>query len=180
MKRGVRLLILLSAGLLIQPAFIPAVAADDCYSQCILQASVNFACGAVAADGGLVAWGTDSSKFRAQQRAPAECAKIGGRKCAVEAAICPDQNAAPPGPQPKDISWGANAYSAADCGAGWSQGKADRTSAEKRASSAPPSTSSAARWPRTGTSPAWERPPIPATPSSRPLPSAREPAVPAA
>jgi hypothetical protein len=194
--------ILLSAGLLIQPASILGAAADDCYTKCILQnschtrdavggpscaddcrrscekgwgalayswkdkiwgysyaqesqadaervamqgcikqggvkcilqASFNFACGAVAADGDLVAWGTDSTKFRAQQRALAECAKIGGKKCAVEAAICPDPNAGPPGPLPKEISWGAIAYSAADSGAGWSQGKADRASAEKAA-----------------------------------------------
>ena len=119
------------------PADAERVAMQSCVKEggvkCILQAGFNFACGAVAADGERVAWGTDSTKFRAQQRALAECAKIGGRKCAVEAAICPDPNAGPPGPQPKEISWGAIAYSAADSGAGWSQGKADRASAERAA-----------------------------------------------
>jgi len=113
------------------------VAMQGCVKQggvkCVLQASFNFACGAVAADGELVAWGTDSTKFRAQQRALAECAKMGGRKCAVEAAICPDPHAGSPGPPPKEISWGAIAYSAADSGAGWAQGKADRASAERAA-----------------------------------------------
>ena len=133
MKRSVMFPILLSAGLLIPRASIPAIASDDCYSKCIqenrcntrdafggsgcatncfhqcekgwgaiaysskdkvwgtsyaqdsraaaervamqecvkqrgvkcvLRASFNFACGAVAADGDLVAWGTDTSKFK--------------------------------------------------------------------------------------------------------------------
>ena len=38
-----------------------------------------------------------------------------------------------PPAQPRATSWGAIAYSAADMGAGWSQGKSDRTSAEKAA-----------------------------------------------
>jgi hypothetical protein len=41
----------------------------------------------------------------------------------------------PPAP-PRAISWGAIAYSAADMGAGWSQGKSDQASAEKEAMSA--------------------------------------------
>ena len=38
-----------------------------------------------------------------------------------------------PPAQPRAISWGAIAYSAADMGAGWSQGKSERATAEKEA-----------------------------------------------
>jgi hypothetical protein len=209
MRRGVKLLVCLSAGLLIQPTFIPTASGDDCYSdcvirygcftshpyagsdcydlcrsscrpdgwgaiayswkdkisgwsyalgdkhtaeqvamqyctnshgaQCILQATYYEACGAVAADGDLVAWGTFDTKEKAEQRAMLECAKIGGKHCVVEASACSARNSnsgtrpASPPPPPKAISWGAIAYSTRDMGAGWSQGKPDRASAEKEA-----------------------------------------------
>ena len=209
MKPGVKLLISLSAGFLIQPTFILSAAGDDCYTECIirqdcgtshpsgglscydlcrsscredgwgaiayswkdkvwgsssaqdykataeriavqycvkyggakciLQTSFYNACGAVAADGDIVAWGTGGTRAGAQQRALAECAKTGGKKCAVQASVCSgpkstsDSGPASPPPPPKAISWGAIAYSTADMGAGWSQGKSDRATAEKEA-----------------------------------------------
>jgi len=108
-------------------------------SKCILQTSFNGICGSVAADGDLVAWGTGGTRAGAQQRALAECAKTGGKKCAVQASVCSgpkstsDSGPASPPPPPKAISWGAIAYSTADMGAGWSQGKSDRATAEKEA-----------------------------------------------
>jgi hypothetical protein len=119
------------------------IAMQECSKQggakCLVEASFSNACGAVAADGALVAWGTADTKANAQQRAVAECAKSGGRKCAVEASLCsvPNAGSVPPGspPPPKQTSWGAIAYSSADMGAGWSQGKGDRAAAEKEAMS---------------------------------------------
>jgi hypothetical protein len=104
---------------------------------CVVQASFNHACGAVAADGDIVTWGTDDTKVSAQQRALLECSRGGGKKCAVEASVCSAPNASSAGPSlpatPKNVSWGAIAYSNKDMGAGWSQGKPDRASAEKEA-----------------------------------------------
>jgi hypothetical protein len=45
-------------------------------------------CGAVAADGKIVTWGRDSNKSRAGQTAQSECAKAGGKKCAIEVSEC--------------------------------------------------------------------------------------------
>lgn len=109
-------------------------------AKCILQTSFNGICGSVAADGDLVAWGNADTKPNAQQRALAECARLGAKKCALQATICSVWNpsAGTPGPPsppppPRKISWGAIAYSDRDMGAGWSQGKDDRASAEKEA-----------------------------------------------
>ena len=211
MRRGVKLLISLSAVLLIHPMFLPATSGNDCYTQCIirqdcgtshpwggsscynlcrsecredgwgaiaysskdriwgsshamdyksqaeriavqscakqggakciLQTSFLNTCGAVAADGELIAWGTDGTKVKAQQRAMAECGKIGGKKCAVAASVCSVANSpsnpeppSPPSP-PRTISWGAIAYSNRDMGAGWSSRKDDRATAEREAMS---------------------------------------------
>ncbi len=105
--------------------------------QCVVETSFNHTCGAVAADGDIVRWGTDPTKLNAQQRALAECNRAGGKKCAIEAWVCsaPNASSAPPSAPrpPKSISWGAIAYSSADMGAGWSQGKDDRASAENEA-----------------------------------------------
>ena len=67
-----------------------------------------------------------------------ECARPGNKKCAVEAAVCGNADSgggvtptAPPAP--RATSWGAIAYSTRDMGAGYSQGKNDRASAEKEA-----------------------------------------------
>ena len=107
--------------------------------KCLVEASFNHACGAVAVDGEIVTWGTSGTKSSAQQRALAECVRAGGKKCAVEASVCsiPNASSAPPTspPPPRNVSWGAIAYSSKDMGAGWSQGKADRASAEKEAMS---------------------------------------------
>jgi hypothetical protein len=108
-------------------------------ANCIVQASFYNACGAVAADGELIGWGAQPTKAQAQQRALMECAKIGGKRCALEASICSNvnssSNSAPSGPPPppRAISWGAIAYSNKDMGAGWSHGKGDRASAEREA-----------------------------------------------
>lgn len=105
--------------------------------KCQVEASFNHSCGAVAADGDFVAWGTSGAKVSAQQRATAECVKMGGKKCAVEASVCSSPNASSSAsgtpPAPKAVAWGAIAYSVHDMGAGWSQGKPDRASAEKEA-----------------------------------------------
>jgi hypothetical protein len=109
---------------------------------CILQASYFEACASVAADRDLVAWGTSDTKVKAQQRALKECSKIGGKNCLVEASVCsarnPNSDSAPSAtprsaPAPKATAWGAIAYSSRDMGAGWSQGKDDRASAEREA-----------------------------------------------
>jgi hypothetical protein len=110
-------------------------------SNCVIEASYYESCGAVAADGELVAWGTSDTKAQAEQRALAECAKIGGKGCVVEVSACSARNGtttlapAGPPPAPKATSWGAIAYSTRDMGAGWSRGKGDRASAEKEAMS---------------------------------------------
>ncbi len=120
------------------------VALQGCVKQggarCIVQTSVQGLCGSVASDGDLVGWGTSGATPKAQQRALAECARLGGKRCAVQASICssPESNAAAPAAPrpPRAVSWGAIAYSNRDMGAGWSQGKNDRASAEKEAMSA--------------------------------------------
>ena len=109
-------------------------------AKCILQTSFNGICGSVAADGDLVAWGNADSKENAQRRALAECARLGAKNCALQATVCSiwsptTGRAGPPSPAPppRQISWGAIAYSERDMGAGWSMGKDDRASAEKEA-----------------------------------------------
>lgn len=107
-------------------------------ANCIVQTSFYNACGAVAADGDLVAWGRETTIGKARQRALMECAKIGGTKCVVQASVCSNKNAAASAspstpPPPRAISWGAIAYSSRDMGAGWSHGKDDRASAEREA-----------------------------------------------
>jgi hypothetical protein len=109
-------------------------------ANCIVQTAFYDTCGAVAADGDLVAWGTDATKVKAGQRALLECAKIGGKKCVVQTSLCSNKNASAsnptsPPPAPKVIAWGAIAYSTKDMGAGWAQGKGDRASAEQEAMS---------------------------------------------
>jgi hypothetical protein len=44
--------------------------------------------GAVAADGNIVTWGTDSTKQKAENRAMDECKKEGGKKCALQTSQC--------------------------------------------------------------------------------------------
>jgi hypothetical protein len=112
-------------------------------AKCILQTSFNGICGSVAADGDLVAWGNADTKPHAQQRALAECARLGAKKCALQAAVCSPPRSqsgtpGPPGPPtppppPRKVSWGAIAYSDKDMGAGWSMAKDDQASAEREA-----------------------------------------------
>jgi hypothetical protein len=45
-------------------------------------------CGAVAADGNIVTWGTAYLRANAQQRALLECKKAGGKNCAIEVWAC--------------------------------------------------------------------------------------------
>jgi hypothetical protein len=45
-------------------------------------------CGAIAADGNTVTWGTAFLRQNAEQRAMQECKKAGGRNCAIQAWSC--------------------------------------------------------------------------------------------
>jgi len=113
-------------------------------SKCQVEATFYRSCGSLAADGNIVGWGTSGTKQAAQQRSLTECSKAGGRNCEVQAWAC----SAPTGsssdnapssttpPVPRAASWGAIAYSSPDMGAGWSQGKDDRASAEREAMNA--------------------------------------------
>lgn len=94
MRRGMKLLVCLSAGLLIQPTLIPTASGDDCYSDCI----IRYGC------------------FTSHPYAGSDCYDL------CKSACRPD-------------GWGAIAYSTRDMGAGWSQGKEDRASAEREAMS---------------------------------------------
>jgi len=108
-------------------------------AKCAIETTFNDACGALAADGEIVGWGTGAEKFSAQYRARVECAKAGGKKCEAVTAICSiggggtNSGTPSPPPAPRAISWGAIAYSTPDRGVGWSQGKEDRATAEKEA-----------------------------------------------
>jgi hypothetical protein len=108
-------------------------------ANCIVQTAFYDSCGALAADGELVGWGRESTKAKAAQRALLECAEVGGKKCVLQVSLCSNKDASAnptsPPPPPKAIAWGAIAYSTKDMGAGWSQGKGDRASAEKEAMS---------------------------------------------
>lgn len=55
---------------------------------CQLWAYFENECGAVAADGKIVTWGTAYLKENAQQRALLECRKAGGKNCTIEAWAC--------------------------------------------------------------------------------------------
>ena len=66
-------------------------ALDNCAKHgtaCKLWAWYNNSCGAIAADGNIVTWGTASVKANADQRALLECKKAGGKKCAIEVSQC--------------------------------------------------------------------------------------------
>jgi Domain of unknown function (DUF4189) len=119
------------------------VALQNCNKEggvkCLIETSFNATCGAIAADGDQVTWGTGGTEAAAKRFAMAECAKLDVKKCAVEASVCSASGTSsspgtpPPPAPPKAIAWGAIAYSSADMGVGWSQGKSDRASAEKEA-----------------------------------------------
>ena len=68
------------------------VALENCQKQrgvkCVLEMSFEDLCGAVAADGPIVGWGTAYDRGAASRRAVSECQKASGKKCLVEAWAC--------------------------------------------------------------------------------------------
>jgi len=85
---------------------------------------------------------TGSTEKEAEARATAACQQRWGAcksdlsACSLTGTTNASQPSKPnPPPQPHATSWGAIAYSAADMGAGWSQGKSERSLAEKEAMS---------------------------------------------
>jgi hypothetical protein len=108
-------------------------------ASCAVRTSYYNSCGAVAADGEIAGAGSSGTKENAQQQALAACIRSGGKRCAVQVTACSgvsssSASAAPSAPPPpRQTSWGAIAYSSKDQGAGWSQGKDDKASAEKEA-----------------------------------------------
>ena len=121
------------------------VAMENCRkhgSACVVETVFSRACTALAAGGDHIGLGTDHTRETAEKRALSECSRTGAKGCAVQTWVCSAPNAAAnggtaprPSPPPalKAVAWGAIAYSAADMGAGWSQGKADRATAEREA-----------------------------------------------
>jgi hypothetical protein len=66
-------------------------ALDNCSKHgraCKLRVWYSNSCGALAADGNIVTWGTASIKANADQGALLECRKAGGKKCAIEISQC--------------------------------------------------------------------------------------------
>jgi hypothetical protein len=55
---------------------------------CKIWAYYENECGAIAADGNIVTWGTAFLRQNAEQRAMQECKKAGGRNCAIQAWSC--------------------------------------------------------------------------------------------
>ncbi len=112
-------------------------------TQCQVVTSFQRTCAGVAADHNFIGVGTAGNKQFAQQAALEQCAKSGGKNCAIQAWSCSAPNTAstttpatPATPRdPNAPSWGAIAYSSRDMGAGFSQGKADRAAAEREAMS---------------------------------------------
>jgi hypothetical protein len=111
-------------------------------TSCVVETVFSRACAALAAGGDHIGWGTDHTREGAEKRAMSECTLTGAKGCAIQTWVCSAPNSstnggtapppsAPPGP--KAVAWGAIAYSAVDMGAGWSQGKSDRASAEREA-----------------------------------------------
>jgi hypothetical protein len=123
------------------------VAMENCRKRgtnCVVETVFSRACAALAAGGDRIGWGTDHNREGAEKRALSECALTGAQGCAIQTWVCSRPNASAnggtarppsPPPAPKAVAWGAIAYSAGDMGAGWSQGKSDRASAEREAMS---------------------------------------------
>jgi hypothetical protein len=91
---------------------------------------------AVAAGGQHYESATGRSEKNAEANATALCQQNWGR-CLSDLSACSltGANPLPPPPSPRATSWGAIAYSTADMGAGSSQAKSDRASAEREAMS---------------------------------------------
>jgi hypothetical protein len=67
------------------------IALENCSargSACKLWLWFNHGCGALAADGEKVTWGTAPAKQSADQRALLECKKAGGTKCVIQVSQC--------------------------------------------------------------------------------------------
>jgi len=120
------------------------VAMENCRkhgTNCAVETVFSRSCAALAAGGEHIGWGTGHTREGAEKRALSECTLTGAKGCAVQTWVCSAPNSsangemAPPSSPtpPKAVAWGAIAYSAADMGAGWSQGKGDRASAEREA-----------------------------------------------
>jgi len=121
------------------------VALENCRKRgthCVVETVFSHACAALAAGGEHIGWGTDHTREAAEKRALSECSRTGAKGCAIQTWVCSAPNSSgnggtvsPPSapPAPKAVAWGAIAYSARDMGAGWSQGKSDRASAEREA-----------------------------------------------
>jgi hypothetical protein len=80
---------------------------------------------------------TGSTEKKAEASATEVCQQRWGA-CRSDLSACSLTSTSPlnkpnPPAQPHATSWGAIAYSAADMGAGWSQGKSERANAEKEA-----------------------------------------------
>jgi hypothetical protein len=66
-------------------------ALDNCSvrgAACKLRVWYNNSCGALAADGDIVTFGTSDVRANADQRVLLECKKAGGKKCVVEVSQC--------------------------------------------------------------------------------------------
>ena len=66
-------------------------ALDRCSKQgtaCKLWAWFDNSCGALAASGDIVTWGTAYASGAADERALLECRKAGGKNCAIVASVC--------------------------------------------------------------------------------------------
>jgi len=57
-------------------------------SNCKIWAVFENECGAVAADGSTVGWGTSVQVNEAKRRAMLECSKAGGRNCSIQVWAC--------------------------------------------------------------------------------------------
>jgi hypothetical protein len=67
------------------------VALDNCSARgvaCKLWVWYNNSCGALAIDGNIVTWGSAYAKSSANERALAECAKVGGKQCVIQVSQC--------------------------------------------------------------------------------------------
>ncbi|MGO9093735.1 MAG: DUF4189 domain-containing protein [Bryobacteraceae bacterium] len=117
-----------------------AIAACNKYgSDCKVVYRFQNTCAAIAEAKGTQHFevATGSTEKEAAASATAVCQQHWGA-CRSALSTCSltgtgGSNQPKPPAQPHAISWGAIAYSAADMGAGWSQGKSDRASAEKEA-----------------------------------------------
>jgi hypothetical protein len=55
---------------------------------CVLETGFNKECGALAADGEFVGWGTSKAQRDAELRAVDECKQSGGKRCVIHISFC--------------------------------------------------------------------------------------------